>query len=151
MNNSKQILTVDPNSVVIKFAQALGQSNLIVGSTNTVNISVNNKSAYTLQDVTLNQGDIHVLYDDGSGKLQDLTSKNIFGVMIPGGKMVFSSVSASTTSQSQGFFVTPSTGALDYISGKISFSIDSDDITYEVVADTGGQSTSASWSVTTRG
>ncbi|WP_437906595.1 hypothetical protein WME95_01340 [Sorangium sp. So ce327] len=145
MSKSRQILTVDPSDVVINFTYSLGQTNLGVNNVNTVNISVTNKSEFALQNVTLKQEDIIVWW---SGSKDPVTSS--FSIVIPGGKMVFSSAAPSTTSPTQGFFVTPTQQALNYISGTISFSIKSGNITYDVVADTGGQNTSDNWTVTTR-
>lgn len=147
MSKSKQVLTVEPSDVVINFTYSLGQTNLGVNNVNTVNVSVTNKTKYALQNVTLKQEDIIVSWSESKDHVPVTSS---FAIVIPGGAMVFSTVSASTTSPTQGFFVTPSQQALNYISGTITFSINSEDITYDVVADTGGSNTSQAWTVTTR-
>ncbi|WP_437953720.1 hypothetical protein WME98_25675 [Sorangium sp. So ce296] len=146
MSKSKQILTVDPSDIVINFTYASDQTSLSIDDANPVNISVINKSAYNLQNVTLKQSDIVVWW---SGSKDPVTSS--FSIEIPGGTMFFPAVRTSTTSQTQGFFVTPLQQAHNYTSGTISFSIASQNITYDVVADTGGESTSQNWKVTTRG
>ncbi|WP_437725002.1 hypothetical protein [Sorangium sp. So ce861] len=69
-----------------------------------------------------------------------------------GGKVIFPSVVSSGQCKPQGFFVTPlSPQALSYLDGTITVVIESDKIVYDVKSDTGGQSTSDSWTVTTRG
>ncbi|MGK3967357.1 hypothetical protein WMF38_24690 [Sorangium sp. So ce118] len=152
MNKNKQVLTVEPSDVVIDFTAPTGQNTLIALTPNIINVSVSNKSAYVLNNVTLKQSDIQVLYDDGRGNKP--APEGAFQVMVPGSSIVFSTVPASSTTQNtQGFFVTPTQEALTYADGKtkISFAINSNNITYDVVADTGGQSTSVGLLVTTRG
>ncbi|AUX28408.1 MULTISPECIES: hypothetical protein [Sorangium] len=149
---SKQVLTVDPKTISINFTQVNGQSNLIVNVPNTLQVSVGNSSGYELQNVTLDQADVHVMYTPrGSNKPQDVTSA--FPVTFTqGGKVIFPSVVSSGQCKPQGFFVTPmSPQALSYLDGTISFVIETDKIVYDVKSDTGGQSTSDSWTVTTRG
>jgi hypothetical protein len=150
---SKQVLKVDPQQISVTFSKVNGQSNLIVNVPNTLNVSVTNASGYALRNVTLKQGDVHVMYaPNGKGTPQEVTSA--FAVTFTqGGQVIFPSVPSSTTPcNPQSFFVTPlSPQALSYLEGTISLTINSDDITYDVVADTGGQSTSDSWTVTTRG
>lgn len=152
MSKSKQVLTVDSAKIAINFSEVNGQSNLIANVPNTLNISVSNTSGYDLQNVTLNQGDVHVMYTPkGTGKPQDVTSSFIV-TFTQGGQVTFPSVPSTGQCNPQGFFVTPlSPQVLSYLEGTISFCIDTDNIVYDVKADTGGQCTSDKWIVTTRG